>query len=121
MTTSKDYVPNGTPPWPRPSTAAAGASTAPASNEMEALVADAEDLVKNTADVVGVQTAAARAKLQATIASSKEWIAARAQVLGDHGRQAAGAVDDYVHESPWQAIGIAAALGAVLGALVARR
>jgi ElaB/YqjD/DUF883 family membrane-anchored ribosome-binding protein len=34
---------------------------------------------------------------------------------------AARATDEYVHDNPWQAIGVAAAVGFLLGLVVARR
>ena len=39
----------------------------------------------------------------------------------DRAKDAAKATDDYVHENPWQAIGIAAAVGLVAGLLMSRR
>ena len=35
--------------------------------------------------------------------------------------QAAKATDEYVHDNPWQAVGIAAVAGVVLGLLISRR
>lgn len=36
-------------------------------------------------------------------------------------RQASTAVDDYVSDSPWKAVGIAAAIGVLIGFFTARR
>jgi ElaB/YqjD/DUF883 family membrane-anchored ribosome-binding protein len=36
-------------------------------------------------------------------------------------RRAADATDHYVHDHPWQAVGIAAAAGMVIGVLIGRR
>ncbi len=36
-------------------------------------------------------------------------------------RQATHAIDDYVSDSPWKAVGIAAAVGVLIGFLTARR
>ncbi|MDU1266888.1 MAG: hypothetical protein E6962_04855 [Escherichia coli] len=36
-------------------------------------------------------------------------------------KQAVYRADDYVHEKPWQGIGVGAAVGLVLGLLLARR
>jgi ElaB/YqjD/DUF883 family membrane-anchored ribosome-binding protein len=36
--------------------------------------------------------------------------------------KAAGhAADDYVHENPWRAIGVAAGIGVIIGLLIGRR
>ena len=37
------------------------------------------------------------------------------------GRQIANDTDAYVHEHPWRAIGIAGAVGVLIGMLIARR
>ncbi|MGE8611431.1 MAG: DUF883 family protein, partial [Achromobacter veterisilvae] len=39
----------------------------------------------------------------------------------ERGRKAARATDDYVHDNPWQAIGIAGVTGLLLGLLISRR
>ena len=41
--------------------------------------------------------------------------------LVDKTRAAARATDDFVHEEPWKAVGVAAALGLALGVLIGRR
>ena len=89
--------------------------------EFDALVADAEDLMKNTVDTMGSQTAAARAKLQSTLNRAKEHIASQADSLSKQARIAATAADDYVRDRPWQAVGVAAVLGLAIGALLGRR
>ena len=41
--------------------------------------------------------------------------------IAPQGKAAARATDDYVHEHPWGAVGIAAAVGLVIGMLISRR
>jgi ElaB/YqjD/DUF883 family membrane-anchored ribosome-binding protein len=41
--------------------------------------------------------------------------------LIDKTKAAARATDDFVHEEPWKAVGVAAALGLALGVLIGRR
>lgn len=41
--------------------------------------------------------------------------------LTQHARDVAGHADSYVHNKPWQGVGIGAAVGIVLGVLLARR
>ena len=53
--------------------------------------------------------------------------AAKARVLdaqheaADRARHAADATDHYVHDHPWQAVGVAAAIGIAIGVLIGRR
>ena len=39
----------------------------------------------------------------------------------DSGKKAVRATDDYVHENPWQSVGVAAGVAFLLGLLVSRR
>jgi len=41
--------------------------------------------------------------------------------LMERTRAAARATDDYVHENPWRAVGVAAGVGLVIGLLIGRR
>ena len=43
------------------------------------------------------------------------------EVLIEKTRAAARATDDYVHENPWQAVGIGAGVGFLLGLVLGRR
>lgn len=41
--------------------------------------------------------------------------------LRELGKMAVDATEDYVHKHPWQALGLSAAIGLVLGLLISRR
>ena len=85
------------------------------------VVADAEELLRATASQAGEKVSAARERIQASLATSKVKLAEAEQVLMEKTKVAAKATDDYVRENPWQAVGIAAAAGLVLGVLISRR
>jgi ElaB/YqjD/DUF883 family membrane-anchored ribosome-binding protein len=89
--------------------------TETASDEFKNFVADVEDVVKKVAHVSDADVARVRAKVQAAISSTKSGIASSAADLKRQAQQAAHYADEYVHDSPWQAIGVGAALAAVLG------
>ena len=80
--------------------------------DFKVLVADAEALLKATAGQSGETLAAMRAKVEMTEAEQAALVKAKA---------AAEATDTYVHENPWQAVGIAAGVGLVIGLLIGRR
>jgi ElaB/YqjD/DUF883 family membrane-anchored ribosome-binding protein len=92
-----------------------------AANELGALVADVEDLLKKVAHVEDADVAQLRSSLQDRIDSARAALAAGGKRISEGARQAAGATDDYVRGSPWQAVGIAALAGAFVGYLVSRR
>ena len=89
--------------------------------DLRILVADTEELLRATADQAGEKAAAARERIQASLANSKRRLLEAERALEDKAGQAARAVEEYVHENPWRAVGIAALAGFVLGALINRR
>ena len=89
--------------------------------DLKVVVADAEELLRATASQAGEKVSAARERIQASLAASKVKLAEAEQVLMEKTKVAAKATDDYVRENPWQAVGIAAAAGLVLGVLISRR
>jgi ElaB/YqjD/DUF883 family membrane-anchored ribosome-binding protein len=104
---------------------AAHAIQSNASAELKSFVADIEHAMKRVADVSDVDVARARAKVQAALASTRSGIVSTAADIKEQAQRAVRYTDDYVHESPWQAIGfgaaVAAALGLTLGLLTSRR
>jgi len=89
--------------------------------DLKVVVADAEELLRATASQAGEKVSAARERIQASLGTAKVKLAEAERVLREKTKQAAKVTDDYVHENPWQAVGIAAMAGLVLGILISRR
>lgn len=89
--------------------------------DLKIVIADAEDLLRATASQAGEKVAAAREKIQDSLHRAKLKLADVEDVLVDKGKQAARATDEYVHDHPWRAVGIAAGIGFVIGLLIGRR
>jgi ElaB/YqjD/DUF883 family membrane-anchored ribosome-binding protein len=87
------------------------------SNDMGTLAEDARALMAATADVAGEKVGEARKRLAAALDRGKE-ICDRVREKAVDG---AKVVDEAVHEHPYQAIGVAFAVGAFVGYLLARR
>jgi ElaB/YqjD/DUF883 family membrane-anchored ribosome-binding protein len=87
------------------------------SNNMGTLAEDARALMSATADVGGEKVTEARKRLAAALERGKE-IYGRVR---DKAVEGAKATDEAVREHPYQAVGIALGVGALLGYLVARR
>ncbi len=90
-------------------------------NDFRNLISEGEALLRSTASLSGDAFAQAREQFRGTLAQAKIRVSDTSRVAMDKGRQAAAATDGYVRSNPWQAIGIAAALGFVIGALLTRR
>jgi ElaB/YqjD/DUF883 family membrane-anchored ribosome-binding protein len=89
--------------------------------DLKAVVADAEELLKATASQTGERIAAARAKAEESLKAAKARLAEQEAAVMAKTKAAAKATEDYVRANPWKGVGIAAAIGLVLGILVARR
>ena len=89
--------------------------------DLKVVVADAEELLRATATQAGEKVSAARERIQASLATAKVKLTDAERALVDKTKDAAKAADVYVRENPWQAVGIAAAAGLVLGVLISRR
>ena len=87
------------------------------SNEIDTLAEDARALMAATADVAGDKVAEARKRLGAALESGKELYGR----VRDKAVEGAKAADETVREHPYQAIGIAFGVGALLGYLLTRR
>lgn len=85
--------------------------------EFHNFVADVEDLVSKTTSLTGEDLTRAKAKLVARVAAAKESL----QEISSDLVQRARKTNSYVHDQPWQAIGIGAAVGVLLGFVLGRR
>jgi ElaB/YqjD/DUF883 family membrane-anchored ribosome-binding protein len=104
--------------------AAAGTAIAdesPASSEFHGFIADIEHLITSMTPLTGEDLSRAKAKLSERVAVAKESLSAMNGEIADRARKTAHHTDHYVREYPWQAVGVGAALGVLVGIAVARR
>ncbi|MDO8293659.1 MAG: DUF883 family protein [Gallionella sp.] len=88
--------------------------------DLRVVVADAEDLLRATAGQAGEKVSAARERIQENLAAAKQRLAAAQDAVVARTKEAAKVTDEYVHENPWKAVGIAAGVGLVIGMLISR-
>ena len=89
--------------------------------DVKIVISDAEELLRATAAQAGEKVAAAREKVQDSLHRAKVKLAEAEDIMIEKGRQAARVTDEYVHDNPWKAVGIAAGIGFVIGLLIGRR
>lgn len=89
--------------------------------DFKVVVADAEALLKATANQGGDKLAEVRARAEESLKLVKARMAQAQAALLARTKAAAKATDVYVHENPWKAVGIAAGAGLVIGFLISRR
>jgi len=90
-------------------------------DDLRLVISDAEELLRMTAGEVGDGTTELRGRIQSRLQEASVELAALQDAATDQLKAAGQAADGFVHEHPWQSIGIAAAVGLVVGLLVARR
>lgn len=89
--------------------------------DFKVVIADAEALLKATANQGGEAVANLRAKTEASLAAAKVKMEDAQEALVEKTRAATRAADGYVHDKPWHAVGIAAGIGLVIGLLIGRK
>lgn len=89
--------------------------------DLRVVINDAEELLKATASQAGDKVVAARVKVQESMDVAKAKLARLGEAGVDKAKEAAAATDDFVHEHPWKAVGIGAAIGVIVGMLISRR
>jgi ElaB/YqjD/DUF883 family membrane-anchored ribosome-binding protein len=99
----------------------AGIFKSQASGEIKNLIADIEDLIAQIADIKDADVVRLRAKVENAVSAAKQGLSHGRESLARQAKQVASTTDEYVRGSPWQALGAAALLGAVIGVLAARR
>jgi ElaB/YqjD/DUF883 family membrane-anchored ribosome-binding protein len=89
--------------------------------DFRAVAADAEELLKATANQTGDRITAVRARVEETLRDTRRRLADLEEGMMARGKLAARQTDEYVHDHPWQVIGVASAVGLLLGMLISRR
>ncbi|WP_114690370.1 DUF883 family protein [Polynucleobacter necessarius] len=89
--------------------------------EFKSFMADAEALIKATEDHPGEAIGSIRNKALATLAGAKESLSNVEGKLLDKAKVAAEGADDFLHRNPWEAVGVAAGLGLLIGLFIRRR
>lgn len=78
--------------------------------DLQAIMADAEELLRATADQAGPRVQEVRARTEEALRSARERLQGTGQQL-----------DAQVRENPWVAVGVAAGIGLLVGVLLARK
>ena len=89
--------------------------------DLKSVVADAEEILRATAGVAGEKVADLRERISERLSDAKMRLADAEALIVDKTKAAARATDDFVNDNPWQAVGIAAGVGLLLGIIIGRR
>ncbi|MBM4220573.1 MAG: DUF883 domain-containing protein [Gammaproteobacteria bacterium] len=90
-------------------------------SDLQTVIEDVEALLQATASQTGEKIEAVRSRARTSVGQARERLVELQARTADQARQAAESADEYVHKNPWQAVGIAAGIGLLIGVLVNRR
>ena len=85
------------------------------------LISDFETLLKNAQVLSSEGAAVARAELTRRLADARVKFGALKEAAGDRAVRTRGATEEYVRREPLKAVLVAAAVGAIVALIVARR
>ena len=90
-------------------------------SDLKVVISDTEELLRATAGAAGEKVGDLRERLAIRLRDAKERVIDLEVALVEKSKAAARATDDFVHDEPWKAVGIAAVVGLALGVLIGRR
>jgi ElaB/YqjD/DUF883 family membrane-anchored ribosome-binding protein len=90
-------------------------------SDLRLVIADAEELLRMTADQAGETAAEVRGRIQTRMQQARAELARLQDAVVTRAKEAGHVADEFVHDNPWKSIGVAAGIGLVVGLLVGRR
>ena len=90
-------------------------------SDLRVVIADAEELLRMTANQAGEGADDLRGRVQARLQQAKAELANLQHTVAVKAQAAGHAADEFVHDNPWKSIGTAAGIGLVVGLLIGRR
>ena len=89
-------------------------------SDLKTVIQDAEAWLRNGGQLTGEELKSAKAKFEQTLASAKVSLIEVEETVVERTKVAAKATDEYVKDNPWKSVGLGAAVGVVIGMLIAR-
>ena len=93
----------------------------PIARDIQNVVTDAQELLKTVQSEGQTRLTEVKGQVQAKLDNAKVMLGQLGTQVQDGAKQAMDTTDTYVRDNPWRAVGISAAVGAVIGILIARR
>jgi ElaB/YqjD/DUF883 family membrane-anchored ribosome-binding protein len=90
-------------------------------DDLKQVTDNAEELLRNSGQQMGERYQTARAKFESTLSTARDELSSLEERVMDGTRDAIDTADQYVQKNPWQAVGVGALAGLLIGLLVGRR
>jgi ElaB/YqjD/DUF883 family membrane-anchored ribosome-binding protein len=89
--------------------------------ELRSVILDVERLLESASSQAGEGTAVACERILESLQILKDRMVTAENTVIERTKKVAKITDQYIHENPWQSMGISACAGVIVGMLVARR
>jgi len=89
--------------------------------DLRVVVRDAEALIRATSAQTGEKLQEVRARAEESLKVAKTRLLAAEDIALKRAKEAADVTEAYVREKPWQALGVAAGVGVLVGLLLSRK
>lgn len=96
-------------------------STEQAMNDVKDSLRETEDLLEQAVNASAEQASNLYARIARNLGQTKNRLLEMESQAVEKARHAAKATDTYVHDHPWQAVGVGVAVGVLVGMLISRR
>lgn len=90
-------------------------------DDLQTVLTDTESLLRDAVGESGDKARELRTRILDNLQAAKAKLGETERLIAGKAKEAAKATDEYVHDHPWQSIGVAAGIGFLLGMLVSRR
>ena len=97
------------------------AQSNPVGRDVQNVVSEAQELLKTVKDEGATQLEAMKSKVANQYEVARQKFGEIQTTVTDGAKVAMDSTDAFVRENPWRAVGVAAAVGAVIGILFSRR
>jgi ElaB/YqjD/DUF883 family membrane-anchored ribosome-binding protein len=104
-----------------PSSPGISTNSSPIARDIQNVVTDAQELLKTVQSEGESKLADVKIRVQAKLDNAKQMLGELQTTVQDGAKVALDTTDAYVRSNPWRAVGISAAVGALVGFLIARK
>ena len=98
-----------------------GNGSNPIARDIQNVVSDAQELLRTVQSEGSSKLTEVKGQVQAKLDNAKQMLGQMGTQVQDSAKQAMDTTDEYVRANPWRAVGVSAAVGALIGFLIARR
>jgi len=90
-------------------------------DDLQTVIKDAEVLLENASSPLGEEFKSAKARFEGALQNAKDEARRLERLVVNKTKDAINTTDNYVKDHPWQAVGLGAAVGLVIGLLISRK